>query len=85
MGMAFRQISVFGTDPFFQKLVAQGGATAPQFSFKLTANDSELFLGGVNRRLFVGDFTTLNLTHEVQPFAGYSNRLLTYSGRASGK
>jgi hypothetical protein len=71
MGMAFPQISVFGTNPFFQNLVAQGGATAPQFSFKLAANDSELFLGGVNSHLFVGDFTTLNVTNEVQFYAGY--------------
>jgi hypothetical protein len=67
MGMAFPQISVFGSNPFFQNLVAQDGATVPQFSFKLAASGSELFLGGVNSDLFVGDFTILDVTHEVQP------------------
>lgn len=64
MGMAFSEISVFGTNTFFESLVAQGGATAPQFSFKLAANESELFLGGSNSDLFTGEFTTLNVTQQ---------------------
>ena len=57
MGMAFPQVSAFGGDPVFQTLVAQRKVTLPQFSFKLTSSDSELFLGGVNRNLFTGSFT----------------------------
>jgi hypothetical protein len=69
MGMAFQQISEFGTNPFFESLVAQGGATTPQFSFKLAANDSELFLGGANSNLFTGNFTTLEVTQVVRYYA----------------
>ncbi|KAF9449879.1 acid protease [Macrolepiota fuliginosa MF-IS2] len=64
MGMAFRQISVFGDNPFFQTLIAQGTPTASQFSFKLSQSGSELFLGGVNNNMFTGSFTNVPVTQE---------------------
>ncbi|KAG5646437.1 hypothetical protein DXG03_003487 [Asterophora parasitica] len=57
LGMAFPEISVFGAEPFFHTLVAQNTTTAPQFSFKLAQNGSELFIGGVNTDLFIGPLT----------------------------
>jgi cathepsin D len=65
MGMAFPQISVFGKNPFFQTLVAEGAHIALQFSFKLADSGSELFLGGSNSSLFTGDFTNLDVTQQV--------------------
>ncbi|KAF9449928.1 acid protease [Macrolepiota fuliginosa MF-IS2] len=64
MGMAFRQLSEFGEDPFFQTLIAEGTPSASQFSFKLSQNGSELFLGGVNTKLFTGNFTNIPVTQE---------------------
>jgi cathepsin D len=66
MGMAFSEISVFKTNTVFEILIAQGGATVSQFSSKLAANDSELFLGGSNPSLFTGEFTTVNVTELVR-------------------
>jgi cathepsin D len=65
MGMAFPQISVFGANPVFQTLVAQGVPTASQFSFKLATSGSELFLGGADSSQFTGSFTNVPLTHVV--------------------
>ncbi|XP_006459904.1 hypothetical protein AGABI2DRAFT_149875 [Agaricus bisporus var. bisporus H97] len=64
MGMAFPQISEFRANPFFQTLVAQGGADAPQFGFKLSTQGSELFLGGVNNNSFTGEFTNIDITQQ---------------------
>jgi cathepsin D len=66
MGMAFSELSVYGTSTFFDNLIAQSGTTVPQFSFKLAANDSELFLGGSNPSLFTGEFTIANVTQQVR-------------------
>ncbi|KAA1466106.1 acid protease [Dentipellis sp. KUC8613] len=57
LGMAFPQISVFGDNPFFQTLVAQGKVTSSEFGVKLSTSGSELFLGGVDTSLFTGSFT----------------------------
>ncbi|TFY69453.1 hypothetical protein EVG20_g3167 [Dentipellis fragilis] len=57
LGMAFPQISVFGENPFFQTLVAQGTVTSSEFGVKLATSGSELFLGGVDTSLFTGSFT----------------------------
>lgn len=35
------------------------------FAFKLGHDDSELFLGGVNKALFTGDFNWMPVTEEV--------------------
>ena len=66
--MASPQISVFGEDPFFQTLVAQGTVTAPEFAFKLATSGSELFLGEVDDNLFTGSFTELPVTTVVCSF-----------------
>lgn len=68
MGMAFRQISVYGANPFFQSLVSQGVVDEPVFGFKLSENDAELFLGGVDDDLVGGNFTYVPVTEEVCPF-----------------
>ena len=65
MGMAFQSISEYNAPPTFQSLVSKGEETKPIFSFKLTPDGSELFLGGANPDLYEGDFTWLDLTVEV--------------------
>jgi cathepsin D len=62
MGMGFPQISVFGANPVFQTLVAQGQTTQPVFSFKLATSGSELFLGGIDTRLASGTFANVPVT-----------------------
>ncbi|TFY79205.1 hypothetical protein EWM64_g4806 [Hericium alpestre] len=57
LGMAFPEISVFGANPFFQTLIAQGTVTSPEFGVKLATTGSELFLGGIDDSLFTGSFT----------------------------
>jgi cathepsin D len=85
--MAFPEVSTLGTPSFFDNLVAEGSVVVPQFSFKLAANDSELFLGGSNSDLFTGEFTTVNVTVLVRSCVQGAEMLLLmiYSGRVSGK
>lgn len=66
MGMAFPQISVFGRNPVFQTLVAQGKTTTPEFAVKLATSGSSLFLGGVDTSLFTGSFTQNPVTQVVR-------------------
>jgi len=63
VGMAFPALSVFGDNPLFSTLVAQG-TVPPVFGFKLAETGSELFLGGVNRNLFTGAFRNVSLISE---------------------
>lgn len=65
IGMAFPELANFRTDPVFQSLIAQNQPTLPEFGFKLTTLDSELFLGGVNHDLYNGRFTQNPITHTV--------------------
>ena len=65
MGMAFQAISVFNASPPFQTLVSQNKETSSMFGFKLAHSGSELFLGGVNRNLYRGNFTWVNLSRKV--------------------
>lgn len=57
MGMAYRAISNYGSNPVFNTLIAQGKTTRPMFGFKLAPLGSELYLGGVNQYLYTGAFT----------------------------
>jgi len=62
MGMGFEQISVFGANPVFQTLVADGQTTASVFGVKLSTSGSELFLGGTDSKLISGAFTNVPVT-----------------------
>ncbi|KAI0081508.1 acid protease [Panus rudis PR-1116 ss-1] len=62
LGMGYQSISEYNAPPFFQTLVAQGKTTQPVFAFKLAETGSELFLGGVNPKLFSGSFTYAPVT-----------------------
>jgi hypothetical protein len=62
--MAFPALSVFGDNPLFSTLVAEG-QTAPVFGFRLADTGSEMFLGGVNTAKFTGAFRNVSLTSEV--------------------
>jgi hypothetical protein len=65
MGMAFESLSEYGAKPVFQTLISEGVLSAPVFGFKFASSGSELFLGGVNPRLYKGNFTWVDLTVEV--------------------
>ena len=45
------------------------------FGFKFSTSGSELFLGGVNKALFTGEFTWLKLSNEVCPIFKCVNRV----------
>jgi cathepsin D len=66
MGMGFQSISAFNASPVFQTLVSESVVKSSVFGFKLNVTSgSELYLGGVNKKLFRGNFTWVNLTDEV--------------------
>lgn len=65
MGMAFKSISDYHAEPVFSSLITQNQSDEAMFAFKLAHDDSELYLGGVNKALYKGDFTWLSLTEEV--------------------
>ena len=65
MGLSYPQISEYGASPVFNSLIAQNQTMAPQFGFKLTTNSSELFLGGLNSKLFTGPLTQSPVTTRV--------------------
>ena len=65
LGMGYQSISQYNSPPFFQTIVAQGVATQPVFAFKLAQSGSELYLGGVNSKLFTGTFTYAPVTTQV--------------------
>jgi cathepsin D len=70
MGMGFKEISDYEADPVFQTLVAHGKTTKPVFAFKMTASDSELYLGGTNGAKYQGKFTYTPVTQKVVQFPG---------------
>ncbi|CAL1697154.1 unnamed protein product [Somion occarium] len=65
MGMAFKSISDYHAEPVFSSLITQNQSDEAMFAFKLAHDDSELYLGGVNKALYKGDFTWLSLTEEA--------------------
>ena len=54
LGMAYRELSEFNEDQFFNSAQAQGAVPSGVFAFKLAKKGSELFLGGTNSRLYTG-------------------------------
>jgi cathepsin D len=64
MGMGFQTISVYNAPPVFQSLIAQGQTDSPVFAMKLTANGSELSLGGLDSDLYTGQVTYVPVTKQ---------------------
>ncbi|KAI0312482.1 aspartic peptidase domain-containing protein [Amylostereum chailletii] len=62
MGMGFKSISDYNANPPFQSMVAAGTVTASVFGFKLSTSGSELYLRGMNSKLFSGSFTYVPVT-----------------------
>lgn len=60
--MGFPQISVFGANPVFQTLAAQGKTTQNVFGVTLRTSGSELFLGGTDSSKFTGTTTFTPVT-----------------------
>jgi hypothetical protein len=65
MGMGFKSISVYGADPVFQTLMSQGEVDSSVFGFKFAPSGSELFVGGTNPDLYIGEFTWVPVSVEV--------------------
>ncbi|KAF9219165.1 acid protease [Gyrodon lividus] len=57
LGMAFQSISRYDESPVFQTLVTQGKTDEPVFAFGLAGPQHELYLGGTNPDMYIGDFT----------------------------
>ncbi|CAL1715424.1 unnamed protein product [Somion occarium] len=57
IGFGYQSISVYNATPLFQNLVAQNQTSEPVFAFKLTPEDGELVLGGVNSSQYTGNFS----------------------------
>lgn len=87
LGMGFPEISVFGDNPFFQTLVAEGVVTAPEFGVKLAPTGSELFLGGVDTSAFTGDITNVPVNPVVWfcPYTHAPASLMICLNRGFGK
>ncbi|KAH9959044.1 aspartic peptidase domain-containing protein, partial [Lactifluus volemus] len=61
MGMGFKESSALKAPSVFQTLVQGRVVVDSVFGLKLSKSGSELFLGGLNHALFVGDITWLSL------------------------
>ncbi|KAF9220171.1 acid protease [Gyrodon lividus] len=62
MGMAFQSISIYDASPVFQTLVAMGQTDEPVFAFSFTDLGPELYLGGINPTMYIGDITYTPVT-----------------------
>ena len=63
--MGFQSISVYDAPPPVQNLISERALNKPMFGFKLAPSASELYLGGVNSKLYKGKFTWVPVTKEV--------------------
>ncbi len=83
--MAFQNISASHSTPFFGTLVAQGSLPKNLFAFYLAEEGSELYLGGINNKLYKGNITYLPVTEEVmQLFRVVLDAMLVTIHRVSG-
>ncbi|KAF9225002.1 Asp-domain-containing protein [Gyrodon lividus] len=57
LGMAFQAISGYNQSPLFQTLVTQGQTDEPVFAFSLADPEPELYIGGANPNMYIGDFS----------------------------
>ncbi|PSR80379.1 hypothetical protein PHLCEN_2v6764 [Hermanssonia centrifuga] len=64
LGMAFESLSEYNAPPVFENLVQERQTDEPRFAFCLStdADESELYIGGVNTALYDGDFTYAPVT-----------------------
>ena len=60
--MAFKSLSDYNANPFFQTLISQGTVSSSVFGFKLATSGSALYLGGTDSSLYTGSFTYVPLT-----------------------
>ncbi|KAF9220099.1 acid protease [Gyrodon lividus] len=63
LGMAFQATSQYNQNPLFQTLVTEGQIDEPVFAFSLAAYGAELYIGGTNPEMYIGDFTWVLVTH----------------------
>jgi hypothetical protein len=54
MGLAYPSLSAMDHDGFFTSAINQGAVKSSVFAFRLSKNNSELYLGGTNAELYDG-------------------------------
>ncbi|KAF9219076.1 Asp-domain-containing protein [Gyrodon lividus] len=57
MGLAFQSLSHYNQSPVFVTLVTQGQTDDPVFAFNLAYPNAELYIGGTNPEMYIGDFS----------------------------
>ncbi|KAF9220295.1 acid protease [Gyrodon lividus] len=62
MGMAFQSVSAYDASPVFQTLVSDGQTNEAVFALSLEDPGPELYLGGTNPDMYIGDFTYTAVT-----------------------
>ncbi|KAG1662299.1 Cathepsin D [Nymphon striatum] len=76
IGLAFQPLAANGTKTFINTLTEHKLLDQPVFSFYFTSNtavDGELLIGGIDEKLYTGEFTYINLNKAVYwqlPFKG---------------
>ncbi len=67
LGMAFESLSEYNAPPVFENLIQERQTDEPRFAFWLStdADESELYIGGVNTARYDGDFTYAPVTTRV--------------------
>ncbi|KAJ3963882.1 protease [Lentinula raphanica] len=67
LGMGYSTLSNLNAPTFFETAVKQGAVPSPEFSFFLSTNGSELYIGGTNSEHYTGDIEF----HDVNTTPGY--------------
>ncbi|ESK98138.1 aspartic protease [Moniliophthora roreri MCA 2997] len=67
LGLAYPVLSNIDPSPFFNTAIEQGAVPNKSFGFYLAANNSELFLGGTNPKLYTGEIEY----HQIDTSTGF--------------
>lgn len=84
LGMGFQLNSNIGQPPFFQTAVSQGAVSSPIFSFYLSSNVSELYLGGTNSQHYTGPIERHTVVSPSSPtFWQLDDAKISVNGKAA--
>jgi hypothetical protein len=65
LGLGFQSISQYYATSLVETLISEGKLSHAAFSFKLTPDGGELYIGGVNEQLYTGDITFVDVQTKV--------------------
>lgn len=81
--MGFELNSGLGKPPFFQTAISQGAVSNPVFSFYLSPNVSELYLGGTDSQHYTGPIEKHIVMNPSAPtFWQLDNATISVNGKA---